>query len=714
MIQDLIVNSRRMASLYRFRYVQPAHLLHAITANETGRGLIAARGIDVITLRAAIIREFKAYACDVRETSVAVEPSELFDICCQRGVPEDLDVALRWNYNDCVDELILAIIEVREQDRIVDVGLSEAGIAFLQKDLHDETEPLPENVKNDLDRLLDEVHADEMSADEALNGADPDDGTANDRHAFFDAHYPRAGQDFERKTEPEVAKPVKQTKEAEEAHAAVRAALRDLSSLAVAGSLDPVIGRDKEMDRMVEILLRRRKPNIILVAEPGVGKTAIVEGLATRLAIGDCPDHKLAARPVLEVSLPVMVAGSRFRGDFESRMSILITEAEKNRSILFIDEIHMLMGSGSASARGGMDGANILKPALARDGLSVIGATTPDEAVLLKEDAALMRRFEMIYINEPGRDQMEEILRLSAPSFLSMHEVSITATMQSTLLDFGERYLDERRNPDRTFDILDYAAVAARLSAAERISIAHIRHAVRRLGGDLPESGAASGTVLDDTLAARLHARVAGHREAMDHLTKSVVARRGLGIAHGSIMLAGPENLGKTHAASVVAEHFGRRLLQIRFDLHAVNALDSICRRLSDAIKADPFCVVALKDVDRQVMRDIDMRFKLLGKGALIFGIMNEDDEATPFGFGPAAKGTKKDDVVQFNKFQGPELEDLKDKISFDVLQFLGDSGQKKPTKVVLKRLLEQVVSEGVAGYAEIKSAVLANVERAR
>lgn len=710
MIQDLIVNSRRMASLYRFRYVEPAHLLHAISANETGRGLISAAGIDVITLRAAIIREFKAHAAEVRDVAGGVEASQVFDACCQRGVPEDLDTALLWSYATCLEEVILAIIDNREHDRIVDVCLSEAGMGVPKVDLCDELEPLPENVSNDLDRLLDEVNADESMAEECLKAPDAGGDHADDRHAFFDAHYPRPPHNPQKKAEPEAQKAVKPTKEAEEAHAAVRAALRDLSSLAIAGSLDLVIGRDKEMDRMVEILLRRRKPNIILVAEPGVGKTALVEGLATRLAMGDCPDRKLSQRPVLEVSLPVMVAGSRFRGDFESRMSILIAEAEKNRSILFIDEIHMLMGSGSASARGGMDGANILKPALARDGMSVIGATTPDEAAILKEDAALMRRFEMIYINEPGRDQMEEILRLSAPNFLSTDDVKISAAMQRTLLDFGERYLNERRNPDRTFDILDYAAVGARLSADESITIDHIRHAVRRLGGDLPEAGAGSTSGFEDALSARLHKRVAGHREAMDDLTMSVVARRSLGIADGLILLAGPAKLGKTHAASVVAEHFGRRLIQIRFDLHAVNALDSISRRIADVIKADPYCVIALKDVDRRIMGDIDMRFKLSAKGALVFGILHEDDGQTPFGFAQAARNVKKDDVVQFKKFQGHELEDLKDKISSDVLQFLSDSGQRKPTKVVLKKLLERVVSEGVAGYSEIKAGVLAIV----
>ncbi|MBQ0059884.1 MAG: ATP-dependent Clp protease ATP-binding subunit, partial [Lachnospiraceae bacterium] len=237
----------------------------------------------------------------------------------------------------------------------------------------------------------------------------------------------------------------------------------DLTAKASEGNMDPVIGRDDEITRLFRILGRRSKNNPCLIGEPGVGKTAIVEGLAMRIVRGQVPENMLNKR-LLVLDLSGLVAGSKYRGEFEERLKGVIQEAKANRNvILFLDEIHTLVGAGSAE--GSMDASNILKPALSRGEIQVIGATTIDEyRKRIEKDAALERRFQPITVEEPSKEQTVEILKGLRSRYEEHHKVIITDEAISAAVTLSERYISDRQLPDKAIDLLDEGASALRLS----------------------------------------------------------------------------------------------------------------------------------------------------------------------------------------------------------------------------------------------------------
>ncbi len=243
----------------------------------------------------------------------------------------------------------------------------------------------------------------------------------------------------------------------------------DLTSKAAEGGLDPMIGRDKECERMVTILSRRTKNNPVLIGEPGVGKTAIVEGLAQRIVQEDVPDHLLDKR-VIMLDLPAMIAGTKYRGEFEERLKKVITEIKKQGNIIvFIDELHLLVGAGSAE--GSMDAANILKPALARGELHMIGATTLDEyRKHIEKDTALERRFQPIVVREPTVKETVAILKGLKSYYEKHHGVSIADEVLESAVFMSDRYISDRFMPDKAIDVLDEAAARVRVKQGHRPS----------------------------------------------------------------------------------------------------------------------------------------------------------------------------------------------------------------------------------------------------
>ncbi len=238
---------------------------------------------------------------------------------------------------------------------------------------------------------------------------------------------------------------------------------RDLTALAVAGKVDPIVGRDAECERVIGILSRRTKNNPCLIGEPGVGKTAVVEGLAVRIAKGEVPET-LAGKVIVMLDLPSMIAGAKYRGEFEERMKNMMAEAAKNPSvILFIDEIHTLVGAGAAE--GAVDAANILKPALARGEVQLIGATTTAEyRKYIEKDAALERRFGAVNVNEPTPEQAMEMLFGLRDRYESHHGVKITDAAVESAVRLSVRYIGDRYLPDKAIDLIDEAASRARIA----------------------------------------------------------------------------------------------------------------------------------------------------------------------------------------------------------------------------------------------------------
>jgi len=384
---------------------------------------------------------------------------------------------------------------------------------------------------------------------------------------------------------------------------------RDLTELARSGQLEPVVGRDQEISRMIQVLSRKTKNNPVLVGDAGVGKTALALGLAQRVASGQVP-HELAKMRVLELDLMNVVAGTRFRGDFEERMNNIIDDIEKDgKVILFIDELHTIMGSGSG-IDSTMDAANILKPALARGTLRTIGATTQEEYQKhIEKDAALSRRFAKISIEEPSVADSIAILKGLKENYEAHHKVMITDQAIETAVKYAHRYLTSKHLPDSAIDLLDEASATVRnngpqshaqedLSPADRAIIAgqfnklgrlikeenqplssnlkveetDILTTLSRLSGipvqKLTQTDAKKYLHLEE----ELHKRVIGQDEAISAISRAI-RRNQSGIRAnkrpiGSFMFLGPTGVGKTELAKALAETlFDDESALIRFDM---------------------------------------------------------------------------------------------------------------------------------------------------
>ncbi len=396
----------------------------------------------------------------------------------------------------------------------------------------------------------------------------------------------------------------------------------DLTAQASDGLLDPVHAREKELERVEEILLRRRKNNPCLVGEPGVGKTAVVEGLAQRIADGQVPDA-LRGKRVLSLDVGCLVAGTKYRGDFEERLRTLLSEAQRaGNVILFIDEVHTIVGAGAAE--GGIDAAGILKPMLARGQLQLIGATTRAEYKrYIEKDAALARRFGPVEVDEPTEAQALEILRALAPRYEAHHGVCITPSALEAAVALGVRYLPGRRLPDKALDLLDEACARAVLhggSGRPPVGPAEVARVAALQGGVPPAASAAdaaaAGTArLEETLSRR----VAGQGQAVAAVAGALQrARLGLsGNARpmGAFLFLGPTGVGKTALARALAAcHFGSEQALVRFDMsefmekHAVSRLVGAPPgyvgygeggQLTEAVRRRPYCVVLLDEIEK-------------------------------------------------------------------------------------------------------------------
>ena len=393
---------------------------------------------------------------------------------------------------------------------------------------------------------------------------------------------------------------------------------RDLTLLAASGSFDPVIGRDEEIRRSVQILSRRSKNNPVLIGEPGVGKTAVAEGIAAYIAGSDAPDS-MAGKRLVALDLPALLAGTKYRGDFEERVKAVLKDVKKAGDvILFIDEMHTMIGAGSAE--GAIDAANILKPALGRGEVQIIGATTPEEYRRhIEKDAALERRFQPVKIAEPSRSDSLKMLGAVRQSLEKHHGVKISDAALTAAVDLSARYINDRFLPDKAIDLADEAAAHIRVSGGGLVTAEDIAGIVSMWTGIPVANLSADETKRLCNMESILHRRVIGQNEAVTAVSRAI--RRGrVGLSDpdrpiGSFLFLGPTGVGKTELCRALAEAvFGESEAMIRLDMseymekHAVSKLIGSPPgyvgyedggQLTERVRRKPWSVVLFDEIEK-------------------------------------------------------------------------------------------------------------------
>jgi ATP-dependent Clp protease ATP-binding subunit ClpA len=426
--------------------------------------------------------------------------------------------------------------------------------------------------------------------------------------------------------------------EAEAATGALESFALNLNAEVAAGKIDPLIGRGPELERVVQTLCRRRKNNPLLVGEAGVGKTAIAEGLARRIVEKDIPEV-LANATVYSLDMGALLAGTKYRGDFEQRLKAVMKQlAEKPDAILFIDEIHTLIGAGSASG-GTLDASNLLKPALSNGSLKCIGATTYQEyRGIFEKDHALSRRFQKVDVTEPSIAETIEILKGLKSRFEEHHSVKYSASALTTAVELSAKYINDRHLPDKAIDVIDEAGAAQRILPKSKqkkvIGNKEIEDIVAKIARIPPKNINTDDRNLLKTLERDLKAVVFGQDKAIEVLASAVkMARSGLGANNkpvGSFLFSGPTGVGKTEVAKQLAYIMGIEL--IRFDMseymerHAVSRLIGAPPGyvgfeqgglMTEAITKQPYCVLLLDEIEKAHPDIFNILLQVMDNGTL-------------------------------------------------------------------------------------------------
>lgn len=412
----------------------------------------------------------------------------------------------------------------------------------------------------------------------------------------------------------------------------------NLNRLAAEGEIDPLIGRAGEIERVIQILSRRRKNNPLLVGEAGVGKTAIAEGLAKLIVEEKVPDI-ISQSVVYSLDLGALLAGTKYRGDFEKRLKALLNEVKKQpHAILFIDEIHTIIGAGSTSG-GSMDASNLLKPALSSGQLRCIGSTTFQEfRGIFEKDRALARRFQKVDVLEPTVEDTCEILRGLRKKFEQHHEIEYTDDALRAAAELAERYINDKHMPDKAIDVVDEAGAYQRLLPAEQrspvIGVQEIESVVAKIARIPPKTVSVSDKEQLQKLESNLKMVVLGQDEAISSLSSAIrLSRAGLKEPNkpvGSFLFAGPTGVGKTEVTSQLARVLGIEL--VRFDMSEYMERHTVSRLigappgyvgydqgglLTEAITKTPHCVLLLDEIEKAHPEVFNILLQVMDNGTL-------------------------------------------------------------------------------------------------
>ncbi|WP_407276632.1 ATP-dependent Clp protease ATP-binding subunit ClpA [Halothiobacillus sp. DCM-1] len=527
----------------------------------------------------------------------------------------------------------------------------------------------------------------------------------------------------------------------------------NLNQLAKDGKIDPLIGRALEIERVQQILCRRRKNNPLLVGEAGVGKTAIAEGLARKIVEGEVPET-LKDAVIYSLDLGSLVAGTKYRGDFEKRLKVVLKRLKSvPNAVLFIDEIHTLIGAGSASG-GSMDASNLIKPALANGDLRCIGSTTHQEyRAIFEKDAALTRRFQKVDIPEPSEAEAIAILRGLRAGYEAHHGVTYSDEALEAAVRLSCRHIVDRHLPDKAIDVIDEAGAQYRLHADERteasIGAADIERVVAKIARIPERSVSTSDREILKHLDRNLNMVVFGQEEAIEQISTAIrLARSGLRTPNkpiGSYLFAGPTGVGKTEVSKQLARLLGIQL--VRFDMSEYMERHSVSRLigappgyvgfddgglLTEAIHKTPHAVLLLDEIEKahpdvfnillQVMdngaltdtngRQVDFRHVILimtsnmgaevmARSSVGFVTQNHGSdgmEAIKRGFSPEFRN-RLDAIVQFKPLAPRQIVNVVDKLLLELEQQL----EEKKVRLLIDDSVRQWLSR--EGYDEILGA---------
>jgi ATP-dependent Clp protease ATP-binding subunit ClpC len=430
----------------------------------------------------------------------------------------------------------------------------------------------------------------------------------------------------------------------------------EMTRAAAEGRIDPVVGRAREIERMVQILGRRKKNNPILVGEAGVGKSAIVEGLALKIAAGEAP-AALSGKKIFSLDMASLVAGTKFRGEFEERIKALLEELTKAKdTIVFIDEIHTIVGAGSPT--GSLDTANILKPALARGDLQCIGATTLDEfRENIEKDAALERRFQKVLVEPTSKEETLEILRNIAPNYERHHGVNYSDEALKACVELTERYITDRHFPDKAIDAMDEAGSSRNAGREIRgtrktsqkpieITAAHIEQIITTMTGIPVEKVSQGEQSRLTTLRHHLEGVVVGQRDAVGKVARSIIrSRSGLKDPSkpiGVFLFVGPTGVGKTLLAKELSKWmFDRPDALVRIDMSEFSEKHNVSRligsppgyvgygeggQLTEAVRRQPYSVVLFDEVEKAHPDVFTVMLQMFDDGHLTDGLGRKVD----------------------------------------------------------------------------------------
>lgn len=577
----------------RFEFVTVEHLLLILTENPSAAEAMRASGLDIPLLQ----YELEAFIDENTPVlpegdSRDVQPTMGFQRVIQRAV-YSAQTASKGEVNG--DAVLVAIFA--EQDSHAVYFMSRQEVERL-----DVVNYIAHGVRKDdedelnLDEFLDEEEGEDGESSELDEGGDESNAKPLDKYAT------------------------------------------NLNEEAAIGRIDPLIGRDAEIERTVQVLCRRRKNNPLLVGEAGVGKTAIAEGLAKRIVDGEVPEILMDA-VIYSLDLGSLLAGTKYRGDFEKRLKAVLKQIKtEQHAVLFIDEIHTIIGAGATSG-GTMDASNLIKPALSSGALKCIGSTTFQEYnSVFEKDRALARRFQKIDINEPTVDETVEILKGLKSRFEEHHGVEYTLEALQAAAELAAKYINDRHLPDKAIDVIDEAGANRRLvPEAERevlINLSDIENIVAKIARIPPKSVSSSDMEVMRNLERDLKMVVFGQDDAIDQLSASIkMARSGLREDNkpiGSFLFAGPTGVGKTEVTQQLAQRLGIELL--RFDMSEYMERHTVSRLigappgyvgfddgglLTDAVNKHPHSVLLLDEIEKAHPDVFNLLLQVMDNGTL-------------------------------------------------------------------------------------------------